>query len=280
MSRYTLLSPQAAAERIAQRHGKQAVPRTLPKHIEPYARFMLARKGKTPSRRDIIKAYAITRSSVQRGLNPKRTVCRYYPEFRTIATKKNLREVRPEDAFAHLLQSRYGKRYLDAAQRGRFDYGAARAIADRMGCFGLSQTLFDDMRAAVTLATDKTEGLQEAYRSSPEHWIRYVQRHVPGVSAAKAGFFAALLGRGDIPTFDAREIKLWLPKGRGEPKVEDVLALRDRIEEWPIRLPKQYEAFKQHLVHHALWDAFPEDGEPTKTTHASLVRAMQLAGKR
>jgi hypothetical protein len=249
--------------------------RELPAHIELYADYLRERGPKTPSLRDVVKAYTITRSSIQRGAATKEGVCRYFPELADLAPDRGADMVRPEDAFAHLLRTSWGKRYLDAAERGRFDRDAAWQLTQRMGCWGLTDTLMGDLRYAATRLPARYGSLLEAYRAGDDTWVRFVQDDVYNVSAAKAGFFRSLLGRGDVPTFDAREIDLWM-RARREPGAEDVLELKRRMATWPMALPADLEPHRPHLVHHAIWDA----AGGTATTHAEPVAAMQLAGAR
>jgi hypothetical protein len=206
--------------------------------------------------------------------------------------------VRPEDVMAQLLFTPEGARYLDEAARGRFDKRAAASLADRMTCFGLvypragrdlkdpkvvkaSKGLFiSDLKRAVTMAKHTPE-LNHALTLPPKQYWAYVKKNVYGVGPAKAGFFAALLGRGDIPTFDAREIELW-QRRKGDKKLDptwpDVEKLTQRFKDFPMALDPVYEANRSHLVHHALWDAFSSGDRPSKTTHGSIIRAMQFAG--
>jgi len=325
-----LVEPAEAIQRIEARFGPGSAPKALPSHIEPYANFMLAAKGRPITKRELIKAYATTRSSIQRQAVTKPKLCARFPEYPELTRLEAEAEaeavrVRPEDAFAVLLRSPRGQRYLEAAERGAFDAEAAREIADRTTCFGFQNTLFDDMAYAVRLG-ERTDEVRAALALPREGWIEYVRDNISGVSAAKAGFLAALLGRGDVPTFDAREVSLWsvkrpltdtqkeeigcdtreTPAGnkvfsgtRGgqadrrcknppDPKLEDVLAYTGRVQNYPLTLKPEHEPFREHLVHHALWDAYPEadkvkkgkviKAEQSKTTHGSVIRAMQFAG--
>lgn len=311
-----LVQPEEAIERIERRFGPGSAPRTLPRHVGPYASYMRLKEGVDPSNREIVKAYAITRSSIQRQARTTSKVCERYPEYRPLKQLVQRKSVRPEDVFATLLLSQYGQKYLDAAERGRFDEEAARQVVERTRCFGFADTLYDDLRYGVELSRRGDE-VRQAFRAKPEDWIKYVQKQVKGVSSAKAGFLASMMGRGDVATFDAREIKLWnkkvplskkqrdkigcdtrtTPSGdrvytgsRGgkkdsrcadlpEVKPEDVLAYRERIRRYPLKLDARDERNREHLVHHAIWDAYPEEGEAqTKTTHGAVIRAMQFAG--
>lgn len=322
-----MLSPAKAIERIEARHGKGTAPRTLPRHIRPYANYLVSREGVDPSVRDVIKAYVLTSSSIQREGRAKRLVCYGYPEYRELTKLRKAREVasveeriargcqntknkgrivfngkmkgsdkftwecadpqvRPEDVMAVLLFSEHGKKYLDAAERGVFDEQAARELVKRTNCFGLQENLFQALRYGPNIGQRRDEVVR-ALRSSPEEWIHYVTdrraNNVKGVKFAKVGFIASLLGRGDIPTLDAREINLWIrDPAEGEDATSAKLAVfRKRIAQYPMMLAPEHEKHRGHLVHHALWDAFPgADERPTQTTHGAVIRAMQFAGTR
>jgi len=248
----------------------------LPEHIEPYAQFLREREGRAPSLREAVKAYTITRSSVRRQGRKNTTVCSYFPELAQIRPHPGERSVRPEDAFSVLLLTPWGRRYLDAAERGRFDRQAAKQIVDRMGCFGMTEELMDDMRFGAEGIPRLYPALRDRYQDrDAASWIRWVREAVAGIGASKAGFFRSLLGRGDVPTFDAREIVLWMREPR-EPSPEDVAVLTERMRQWPIALRPEDEPHRPHLVHHALWDA----AEGTSTTHAESIEAMRFAGRR
>lgn len=277
-----LVSPEEAIERIRARHGAAAPSlERLPVHIEPFARYMTeAAKSGVPTPRQVVKAYVITRSSVRRQGRTASVVCETFPGYRELrrAAVERGEEIRPEDAMSVLLGTEDGQEYLNAAEQGRFAARAAQRIVRKMRCFGMSASLLEDMRAGVRIGTN--DELRRAVRStSAEDWIALVDSPaVPGIGPAKAGFFASLLGRGDVPTFDAREIALWRRRHGGrDPQAADVHALRERIQAMPVELPRELEPFRQHLVHHALWDAYAE-GRPTETTHEEVVHAMRLAG--
>lgn len=266
------LVPVTEARKRIRKRGR-AIGTELPEHVRPYAEFLVRSSAREPTPRDIAKAFLITRASVRRQSRPAETVCRYWPELGPLRG-----DMRPEDAMSRLLFSKWGKRFLDAAQRGRYDHQIAHQVAQRMGCFGMGLELVDDMRTATELARRSDEVVGKLRGSSPEEWISYVEKSVPGVSAAKAGFFASLLGRGDLPTFDARELNLWHYRRQREPDAADVLALRDRLTLWRMRLEPRYEPFRQHLIHHTLWDAYGE--QSSETTHEDMIRAMEFAGTR
>jgi hypothetical protein len=283
-----LVSAAQAMKRIEKRAGGPVPLNVLPAHIRPYAEFMERSATRKPSARDIVKAYVITRSSVQRQAANVPTVCRYSPEISRLVREMEISgkgKIRPEDVMSRLLLSTEGKEFLDLVSKGQWGFEPAKAaftLSSQTKCFGFSYDLLLDMRAAAKLAA-KSEEIGTALRTlPPEAWVKYVQKNIPGVSGAKAGFIAALLGRGDVPTFDARELKLWRKDQKSgiDVKPVDVMALRKKISSWKMDLEPRHEPFRQHLVHHALWDAYPESGKGTETTHSEVVRAMELAGAR
>lgn len=273
-----LVPPSEAIERIRARHGA-ALPERLPEHILPFADFMAEAAAVEVTPRRIAKAYVITRSSVRRQGRKMATVCETFPGYRELARAAADRgeEVRPEDAMSVLLRTEDGQAYLDGVERGEFAAAPARRLVRKLKCFGLSASLLKDLRAAVDVAHNAE--VRSALRSAtPEQWLALVDtRAVPGIGPAKAGFVASLLGRGDLPTFDAREIALWRRRGSLEPQQHDVLALRERLADVPMAMEPRHEPYRQHLVHHALWDAYAEDA-PTQTTHQEVIDAMRLAG--
>lgn len=265
-----------ATKRIRKKHGRKVLQKELPFYIRPYANFMAGSSKRPPSRREIVKAYVVTLSSIQRQATAYNQLCRYYPEFAPLRrSPKNQSTVRPEDAMSVLLFSKWGKKYLDAAERGRFDSNAARAMVERMGCYGKGPTLMSDLKNAVELG-QRDGDVRAALKAPAPEWIEYVKREIKGISAAKAGFYASLLGRGDVPTYDARELDLWQKKRGREPDTQDVLVLKERIRNVRMKLDPEHAPFREHLVHHVLWDAYGT--KPTKTTHGAIIRAMQFAG--
>jgi hypothetical protein len=285
-----LVTASQALKRIEKRAGGPVPLDKLPEHIRPYAEFMERAAKRKPTAREIAKAFVITRSSVQRQARTVPAVCKYSPEISRLVREMEVSskdKIRPEDVMSRLLLSKDGQEYLELVSSGQWEYPSrsAYSLSQQTRCFGFADTLQEDMEAAAKLAA-KSDEIATALRTmSPEEWVRYVQKNIPGVSSAKAGFIAALLGRGDVPTFDARELKLWRKDRRTgadgvDVKPVDVMALRKKIASWKMDLEPRHEPFRQHLVHHALWDAYPEKGPATRTTHSEVVRAMELAGAR
>jgi len=260
----------------------------VPPHVVDYGRFMdeqasRATKGQmTP--RDLLKAYGITRSSMQRSALSLKTAQKYGLELEQLGLEK----VRPEGAFSELLGTPEGQAYLDAAQRGQVD---DRAIADMMAKFrpyGFQNALGDDLTWAAknlpqhsSQVADMVAAAREG-ASNPDDWTRFVKDKVHGVDAAKAGFVGAMLGRGDLPTFDARQIILqtgkptkkadkYLDRGKGEGSVEAVKRLTARMGDLNLALPPELEPYRQHLTHHTVWDKASDE----VTTHADVMNALK-----
>ena len=299
-----------APDEVRRRFAERGVPLgdKLPKFIQPYANFMRLRAGKRPSTRDVLKAYLITRSSVQRQAVSKATICQAFPEYgdRRVRAFIARKDVRPEDLMAMLLTFETGQRFLNAAEKGVHDREAASRLLDSMRCFGLIFPKFDEegnvakgynyvlTKDLLRAATKVRELAPEIARlTSPDvparEAYKFFEGRGLGIRAAKTGFLLSLLGRGDIPTFDARELAIW-KREEGDREVEwpDVENLSERFDRLGIRIPREHKRNSRHLIHHMLWDGWGESVadratgrsviKPSKTTHGELIRAMQLAG--
>jgi len=261
----------------------------LPGHIKPFAEFMIEQSSKTMTPRDIVKAYLLTVSSVQRGAISTSKVRSAWPgsPFRG-------QRVRPEDVMGAILETDAGRRYLDAAVRGDYDTRDARIIKRWFKPFGMGNTLEKQLQAAPRLAK-RTPEIDRALRTdSTRKWATYLEKNVPYVGPAKAGFFSALLGRGDLPTADAKELEFWFCrmgewntekmrckssyKTVTQPPPEKMMRevreqLAKRLAAMKVKMPKRYRPFYQHLVHHAVWDTIGK----TATTHQEMIDAMKSA---
>jgi len=256
----------------------------IPSHVANFGQFMdetaqrAATHGLTP--RDLIKAYAITRSSIQResrSADKARASGVPLPDNFT-------GNVRPEGAFGEWLHSPMGRRYLDAAEQGVVDHESIADAVKVMKPFGLSTEAHALPWAAQNLpqhATAVSDMVVRAMKSksSPEEW-RYFVNGVHGIGSAKAGFMASLLGRGDQPTLDARQIVLHTGKPTIEAKKflaraghEAVDRLAARQEAMGLKIPEGMEPYYQHLVHHAVWDKVGNE----QTTHQDVINAMRHA---
>lgn len=306
-----LLDLYAPAE-VRRRFAERGVPLgdKLPSFIKPYAAYMRERAGKRPSTRDVLKAYIITRASVQRTARAKATVCKAFPEYANPGVKDFVarESVRPEDLMALMLQLPTGQKFLNAAERGSYDREAATRLLEAMRCFGLIFPKYDEEGNVVksnrgflakdllrATATVRELAPEIARLTSPdvpaETAYKFFRKNVFGINAAKTGFLLSLLGRGDIPTFDARELTIWRRPGEARgPEWPDVANLSERFDDLDIRIAPEDRRNRKHLIHHMLWDGWGEAkkdkktgrtvARSTETTHEELIRAMRLAGPR
>jgi hypothetical protein len=261
---------------------RQDVPDTeIPEYIQKgYGDFMAEQAKRAAAgdlnARDLIKAYTITRSSVNRGGLPYNT-----------ATKTGMQLprtqglVRPEGAFAEWLGSPAGQRYLDQAEKGTFTESDLSDMVSRFAPFGMPAVLADDMRYAARSLSPKGATISADVMASPDVY-REVSQQLKGIGPAKSGFMASLLGRGDYPTFDARQIRLhtgqggrdaakYMTRGKGVGGEEAVARLADRQRAMNMSLDPSLDPFYQHLVHHTVWDRLGNE----QTTHSDLVKAMR-----
>jgi len=264
----------------------------IPSHVEKFGDFMdtIAQRaggsGLTP--RDLIKAYTITRSSIQRraaDVDKLRASGLDLPEEMT-------GKIRPEGAFGEWLHTPAGQAYLDAAEKGKVHQTAIQNAIQVMAPFGRHQT---DIPDALTWAALNLPGKEKQVSelvhaghlmaSTPEEWRAFTQ-HIRGVGPSKSGFLASLMGRGDQPTLDARQIILhtgrptkeaskYIAKKGGAGGVEAVDRLAARQSAMDLSLPDRLKPYYQHLTHHAVWDKAGDE----ETTHEDVVRAMHHAAK-
>lgn len=248
----------------------------VPDYIQNvYGQFMKEQAGKAANHelgaRDLIKAYGITRSSVNRGA-------------RNMNDDLAKGETRPEGYFAEWLLSPHGKAYLDDAENGVVNEAAIKDIRTRFAPFGMADTLAKDLKYAAESLSKVNGSTNEAIAGDKSAWRAFAQ-DLNGIGPSKSGFIASLLGRGDIPTFDARQIKLhtggsgkdaskYIKRGDGAGGDAAVDRLAKRQKDMGLSLSPELEPFYQHLTHHAVWDKTAG----TTTTHDDLVRAMRMAG--
>jgi Inorganic Pyrophosphatase len=256
----------------------------IPSHVEKFGDFMdetarrAMKQGLTP--RDLIKAYVITRASIQRRAQTADKVRAAGLDLPLDMTGK----IRPEGAMGEWLHSPMGQRYLDQAERGKVDEEAVAHAQKVMQPFGLTaetdalpwavQHLGPHHKAVSDMVARALTG-----QSPPEEW-RAFAKNVRGIGTAKAGFVASLLGRGDQPTLDARQVILntgmktkqaQSPLGRAGYAAVDRLAARQAA--LNPRMDAGLEPFRQHLTHHAIWDKAGNE----VTTHDDVIKAMRNA---
>ena len=186
-----------------------------------------------------------------------------------------------------------GQRYLNRAEKGVIDEEAIKDLQAKFKPFGKAEKDVPDfMRGAVTTFDDDyVKQLSDLVargsrgESTPDEWRAATER-LRGIGPAKKGFIASLLGRGDQPTPDARQLVLQTGKpskgaskfmarrgGKGGDAAVERLAQRQR--NLNMQLPAELDPYYQHLTHHTIWDKTA--GE--KTTHSDIIRAMKLAAQ-
>lgn len=259
----------------------QLAMRDIPDYIQKgFGGFMneqagRAKRGKmTP--RDLIKAYTIAQSSIGRGGLSHAT-----------ATKMGMKlpntggEVRPEGAFAEWLGSPQGQRYLNLAEQGKIDPAVIADLQYKFAPFGKQNDQATKMAEAARTMPGMSARLNAALTGTPDDYRDFAEQ-MKGIAGAKSGFIGSLLGRGDLPTLDARQLNLHTEeapvgvssimnrgKGKGAREAVDRLAARQRAME--LAIDPELAAHYQHLAHHAVWDKTAG----AKTTHEDLIRAMR-----
>jgi len=269
-------------EEVAAKLDVKEVPDYVQKGYGDFMKMQAARAAAgNLNKRDLAKAFGITQSSIGRGGLPHAS-----------ATKAGLKVpntgelVRPEGAFAEWLGSKMGQRYLDAAERGEIDPEAIADIQAKFSPFGKPNQLAEQLAYGATDLVQRPEDISKIVGGDKEAFRDFAQS-IKGINQAKAGFIGSLLGRGDLPTLDARQLNLHTLPPEGV-KVESVMKrgkhagareavdrLIARQEAMDLDLDPSLDPFYQHLTHHAVWDKSAN----SKTTHDDLVRAMRGYGK-
>lgn len=231
-----------------------------------FGAFMRSMRNKGITLRDVVKSYGITLSSIQRQELAVSTIKKNWPDAPFAEGTK----VRPEDAFAQLLGTPEGQKYLDAAESGVFDEQAADVVVQKFRSFGFHNKLKEQMKTAIEQFYPKAQEIIDAVNSMPtDQFIDYVRNNVKGISYGKVGFWSGQLGRGDIPTFDSRQGKLVY--GKEVPVTKQVLIdQKDRLTQLGIKVPNKFKDFAQTLLHHEVWDRLNQ----SDTEHGPIKEAM------
>jgi len=226
--------------------------------------------------RDLIKAYGITQSSIGRaGLS-----------YET-ATKAGLKVpkgeglVRPEGAFAEWLGSKQGQKFLDDAERGVVNEKALDDIRTKFAPFGKANQLTEQLRYGVNNMSTLIPQMQKALVGPADEYRDWAES-MKGIAGAKSGFIGSMLGRGDLPTLDARQLNLhaleapvapqtMMQRGKGLGAREAVDRLAARQSALGLDIDPSLDPYYQHLAHHAVWDKVADE----KTTHDDLMRALR-----
>jgi hypothetical protein len=226
--------------------------------------------------RDLIKAYGITQSSIGRGGLSYDT-----------ATKAGLKVpkteglVRPEGAFAEWLGSKQGQKFLDDAEKGVVNEKALDDIRAKFAPFGKANQLTEQLRYGVNSVSTLVPQMQQALIGSSDEYRDWAES-IKGIAGAKSGFIGSMLGRGDLPTLDARQLNLhsldspvapqtMMQRGKGLGAREAVDRLAARQSALGLDIDPSLDPYYQHLAHHAVWDKVADE----KTTHEDLMRALR-----
>ena len=253
----------------------------VPDYIQRgYGDFMIEQAKRASSGqmgvRDLIKAFGITQSSIGRGGLSHAT-----------ATKAGLKVpkteglVRPEGAFAEWLGSKMGQKFLDDAERGVVNEKALDDIRTKFAPFGKPNQLTEQLAYAVNNLPNVMPQMQQAL-TGPVDQYRDWAESMKGIAGAKSGFIGSLLGRGDLPTLDARQLNLHaleapvgtgsiMARGKGLGAREAVDRLAARQSALGLDIDPTLDPYYQHLAHHAVWDKVANE----KTTHDDLMRALR-----
>jgi len=261
----------------------------IPSHVQNFGQFMdeTAKKARDQglTARDLIKAYTITLSSIQRqAQSTEKLRAKGMPLPNAGPT------IRPEGAFGEWLHTPAGQAYLDAAQKGQVREDTLDDMAHRFGHYGLSNLQKNGMRWAAENLPGKEGQVSQLVaaameNASPAREWRAFAKGLHGIDTSKAGFVASLMGRGDQPTFDARQriLHTGLPSStvgdmiagqKMNPKAQDALdRLTARQKAMNLSLPDELQPYYQHLAHHAVWD----QAEGDQTTHQDVMDSMRHA---
>lgn len=257
-------------------------PKAVPEYVQGgYGAFMQdqlnrAMKGEL-SPRDVLKAFGITQSSIGRGGLPYNT-----------ATKTGMKlpntgaEVRPEGAFAEWLGSKPGQQFLDSAEQGIAHPAAMEDLRQKFAPFGKQNQLIQQLEYGVQNAPAWGQTVNKAVTGDVNQYRDWAEG-IKGIAGAKSGFVGSMLGRGDLPTFDARQIALHtgneapvgigsiMNRGKGQGAREAVDRLAARQSALDMAIDPSLQPHYQHLAHHAVWDELGGN----KTTHEDIIRAMR-----
>jgi hypothetical protein len=263
----------------------------LPEHVLPFGNFMrkqadrAVQSGLTP--RDVAKANIITQASIQRSAidpNKLREVGFDLPE--SVGES-----IRPEGAMAEMLMTPLGKKYLDQVEEGVIDPAVIEQIVTRMKPFGKDNDLRDKLARNLEVSrlnnefTEIVGNAAQGREQLAREQMQALTGQMHGTGPSKRGFVGSLVGYGVDPTFDARQIVLhtgrpskeaqpFLRRSSGRGAVAAVDRLTRRQEAMNVAVPESLRPFRQHLVHHSVWDKVAGDA----TTHSDLIKAMLTAG--
>jgi hypothetical protein len=277
----------------------------IPGYIQAVGSFILQQRERllagrmTP--RDIAKAYLLTLGSIQaQAINldtfVKKTGLRPTPDFITV--ENGVEKVRPEEAVAYWMFTPAGQRALDSVEEGRIkdaQWQSLLRVRDAYGANTIRANAFKDAPGVWSLhhMAEAAHAVNDAHGDSAA--IGDVVKKLAGIGDGKEGFIKSLLGIGDTPTVDRREVNFWLT---GKATTRDLDTVRAQLArdvqniglksrtmgpEVTARIQRQVGRLAErqgmdpttaaHLIHHMLWDM----SAGTETTHTGLMKAMTLA---
>ena len=259
----------------------KAVPDYIQKNYGDFMRKQLSKaKSGDMTARDFLKAYGITQSSIGRmGLS-------YDTATKTGMKLPRQDVVRPEGAFSEWLGSKRGQNFLKAAEKGEIDEKSIQDLKEKFSPFSMTGALSDKLKWAIEHSKDNPD-LASKFATMPIDQYRDLMMGIKGIGPAKSGFIGSLLGRGDLPTLDARQVLLHTGKYNKDPEfarrtrgvvkgkpvagTEAVDRLIARQDAMGMDIDPSLEPFRQHLTHHAVWDKAGN----SQTTHGDVVNAMK-----
>ena len=257
------------------------VPDYIQKNYGEFMKQQLDRaKAGDMTARDFLKAYGITQSSIGRmGLS-------YDTATKTGMKLPRQDVVRPEGAFSEWLGSKKGQSFLKAAEKGDVNEDSLEDMKEKFSPFSMTGALSDKLRWAVEHSKNNPN-LANLFATMPIEHYRDLMMGIKGIGPAKSGFIGSLLGRGDLPTLDARQVLLHTGKYNKDPEfqrrtqaivkgkpvagTEAVDRLIARQNAMGMDIDPSLEPFRQHLTHHAVWDKAGN----SETTHGDVVKAMK-----
>ena len=259
----------------------KAVPDYIQKNYGDFMRKQLSKaKSGDMTARDFLKAYGITQSSIGRmGLS-------YDTATKTGMKLPRQDVVRPEGAFSEWLGSKRGQNFLKAAEKGEIDEKSIQDLKEKFSPFSMTGALSDKLKWAIEHSKDNPD-LASKFATMPIDQYRDLMMGIKGIGPAKSGFIGSLLGRGDLPTLDARQVLLHTGKYNKDPEfarrtrgvvkgkpvagTEAVDRLIARQDAMGMDIDPSLEPFRQHLTHHAVWDKAGN----SQTIHGDVVNAMK-----
>jgi hypothetical protein len=293
-----------------------------PEYLGGIMRFMAEQRQKVvegrATARDVAKAYVTTVASQGAGAMRYETLQGKLaaegihfdiPEQFRGKSSNGVEIVRPEDAAAAWLGSETGQRALDSIEKGNYDAAAWNEL------FAVRKAFGDDWFSRVHVGDSPLSGranLQNlapvveainAAKGDPDK-VRQALGTLNGIGAGKDAFIAHMLGFGETPTVDARQINIWLTgkgnlrgdksqgadaarlfrQSRSDSAVSQYMAerVRNNIAALKAEVPGMADVPDEAagaILHQWMWDRLQNRGQEGKEPlhdHAGLYEALTL----